>query len=98
MTSSGRLSGPGAFSRGRPLASHCVVCTSEDLVKGELFFRGLGAIVCVYVRDLGVLPRWGGEVARWGARVFLFKVGMECGKYGVRVCCDFACYGVPDYL
>jgi hypothetical protein len=98
MTSSGRLSGPGAFSRGRPLASHCVVCTSEDLVKGELFLMGFGAIVCVCVRVLGVLPWWGGDLVRRGARVFFFKVGLECGEYGVRICCDFVRYGVPDCL
>ena len=48
------------------------------------------------VRVFGVLPRCGRDVVRCGARLFLFKVGLECGKYGVRVCFDFVGCGVPD--
>jgi hypothetical protein len=53
-------------------------------------------VVCVCVRVFGVLPWWGGDVVRCGARMFFFKVGLECIDYAVRVCCDFVCCGVPD--
>ena len=78
------------------MVDYCVVYTGEDFVEGELFLRGLGTIVCVCVRILGVLPGWGRDVVRCGAQVFLFKVGLECGEYGVRVCCDSVSCGVPD--
>ncbi len=55
-TALGRVSGLGAFSCIRSLAGHCVVCTGDDFVKGGLFLRGFGAIVCVCVRVLRVLP------------------------------------------
>ena len=42
-------------------------------------------VVCVCVRVLGVLSRWGEDVVRCGARVFFFKVGLDCGDYGVWV-------------
>ena len=74
------------------------MCTSEDFVTEELLLRWLSAIVCVRVGVLVVLPWWDGDVVRCGARVFFFKVGSECGEYGVRVCCDFVCCGVPDCL
>ena len=66
-----------------------MVCTGEDFVKGEIFLRGLGTIVCVCVRYLGVLPGWRRDVVWRGARVFLFTVELECGEDNVRVCCDF---------
>ena len=74
------------------------MCTGEDFVKGELFLGGLGIVVCVCVRVLGVLPGWRRDVVRRSARVFLFKVGFECGEDGVSVCCDFVSCGVPDCL
>ena len=64
------------LSRGCSLTSHSIVCTSEDFIKGELFLKGFGMDVCVCVRVLGVLPWWGANVVRCGARVFFFKVGL----------------------
>ena len=74
------------------------MCTGEDFVKEELFFRGLGTVVCICVRVLRVLSGWRRDVVRRGARVFLFKVGLQCSEHGVRVCCDFVSCGVPDCL
>ena len=56
----------------------------------------MGVWACVWV--FGVLPWWGGDVVMCGARVFFFIVGLDCGDYGVWVCCDFVCYGVTDCL
>ena len=63
-----------------------------------MFLMGFGVVVCVCVGVFGVLPWWGEDVFRYGARVFFFIVGLDCGDNGVRVCCDFVCYGVPDCL
>ena len=56
-------------------------------------------VVCVCVLVFRVLPRWGGDVVRCGARVLFFIVGLDCGDNGVWVCSgDFVYYGVPDCL
>ena len=55
-------------------------------------------VVCVCVWVFGVLPRWGRDLVRCGARVFFFIVGLNCGDNGVWVCCDFVCDEVPDCL